>query len=374
MSRIQSKNISSEEIIQRASNWDHDVSGYRRNKDGTLKFWYEWSKLHPQRNDQKVKICQGQLEWSNMLRESNNLSSLISIVSWNILSETWFQKGRGNYDHTPDILSQWDYRFQCILNWIRNLNSDVIALQEVDYDIFITDLEPALQKLGYEGVMQSPKTNTSIKKQPCGLATFWKVDKFQMLTHKSFSRSMITHLQQSFQNNRDDNAVDQTKKQEKMFCVANVHLESSQSSNGAEKRARQLNSPLKWAKEQIPQSCICPFVICGDFNTGADSKLFDVLRNERWHNHSLAMVYEHPSTSQTLPVCRATYAVPYHHYVIDHVLYSHENLQLRHVLNAFDEKETIKNLGPSSIKGPVNKRGFPNLFCPSDHIPIGATF
>jgi hypothetical protein len=149
------------------------------------------------------------------------------------------------------------------------------------------------------------------------------------------------------------------------ICVVNVHLESAQNKAGADKRARQLNSPLLWASNAAPN---CPLVVCGDCNTGADAALFQVLRTYKWHGHGLASVYEHPVAAKTLPVCRGTFMVPNHHYVIDHLVYSHEFLRLRRVLNAFSLEEREQHVGPGFDKG------FPNCFCPSDHIPIGAMF
>jgi hypothetical protein len=135
---------------------------------------------------------------------------------------------------------------------------------------------------------------------------------------------------------------------------------------GANKRARQHNSPLEWAARVAPSSSV---IVCGDCNTAADSSLFLVLRTHQWNGHDFASVYKHPATSQTLPVNRATFAVPNHHYVIDHMLYSHDSASLNVVLNAFTQDEIEEHLRSSGFA-----KGFPNEFCPSNHLPIGAIF
>ena len=165
------------------------------------------------------------------------------------------------------------------------------------------------------------------------------------------------------------------------MAIVNVHLESAQSEAGAERRARQLDSALKRASKLCARqqehdshtTTRIPWIVCGDFNTGADSFLFHSLRGQEssWHGGpSLASVYEHADTAQTLPVNRATYAEPHHHYVIDHVLYSHNSLQLDCALNALTPHEIAKHLGP---RGTIDQ-GFPTAFLPSDHIPVGAMF
>ena len=239
---------------------------------------------------------------------------------------------------------------QLLLRWIESLNPDVLALQEVDYQKFEEDLLPELSKRGYNGSMQKPKKKAD--KQPCGVATFWKSELLELVQEKSFSRTQCLVL-----NCRENNS---------QVCITNVHLEASQSEKGSDSRARQLNSALAYAAAEAPDAAL---LVCGDCNTGADAQLFRVLRDYQWHGHALSSVYEHPHTHKTLPVSFATFAVPGHHYVIDHMLYDQDTLRLRCALDAFSEEEMEEHVHP---KG--NECGFPSPLCPSDHIPIGAMF
>mmetsp|Transcript_5259 Transcript_5259/g.11114 ORF Transcript_5259/g.11114 Transcript_5259/m.11114 type:complete len:455 (-) Transcript_5259:419-1783(-) len=347
------------QVLELAATFRLDDVGYGRDDHGRLKDWQKWAESHPHKNEH-VQVCHGREEWEIQNDEMSPNKNSVSVVSWNTLSDTWYETG--DYQHTPREVGIWEGRFPIFMEWIKRLRPHVLALQEVDFQIFDSHYLPALQSMGYHGMMQSQKKQN----QPCGVATFWRSDLFQVLAHRSFSRSMALHLQRV-----ED--VENGNKGRHHFCLINVHLESSQTQDGAEKRARQLNSPLQWASARSDtvslQDSVCPVILCGDFNTGADAALFHALRTHQWHGHSLASVYEHVSTSDTLPVNRATFAVPGHHYLIDHLLYSHAMLKPRFVLNALTPSEIDEYLGPSG-----SDRGFPNGLCPSDHLPIGCVF
>lgn len=352
------KHLSEEELLKMAATWQVAKVGRHREDDGTVPGWHTWSQSHSQKEDEIV-ICRGREEWQRTNPETKEQQHLnVSLVSWNILSDTWWQWGKqqGNYDHTPQEEGEWSFRLRVMLTWIERLNPDVLALQEVDYDKFAIDILPELDRMGYCGSMQKPKKKAET--QPCGVATFWKNEKFGMEKETSFSRTQCVILQNR-QTNNDPQYCSQV-------CITNVHLESSQSELGSDRRARQLNSALAFAAAEAPNAAL---LVCGDCNTGADAQLFRVLREHQWHGHSLSSVYEHPSTHRTLPVSVATFMVPGHHYVIDHMLYDQDTLRLKCALDAFSKEEMEEHV---HAKG--DQCGFPSAFCPSDHIPIGAVF
>ena len=276
-------------------------------------------------------------------------------MSWNILSDAWWQQGKpiGEYDHTPEEHGEWLFRLKLLLQWIEVFHPDVLALQEVDYDKFGEDLLPELSKHGYDGRMQNPKKKAA--KQPCGVATFWKKDKYTLEKEVSFSRTQCVVLNCS---------ETETQTIPQQLCIINVHLESSQTEVGCDRRARQLNSALAYAATEARSAAL---LICGDCNTGADASLFRAIRDYQWHGHSLSSVYEHPDTHATLPVSGATFMVPHHHFVIDHMLYEQDTLKLKCALNASSQEEVDDH-----VQG--LESGFPSAFCPSDHIPVRAMF
>ena len=233
-------------------------------------------------------------------------------------SDTWLRLGRleGEYSeiYSPGSLMKWPERLRSMLGWIKEVGPSVICLQEVDYQLFESDLLPALQSLGYSGLSQRPKK--MCKNQPCGCATFWRHDRFKLNKQCIKSRAMAVHLR------------DRTHQSQEVVVV-NVHLEASQSAASARNRARQINSPLRWAAEQATG---VPVLVAGDFNTGGDSPLLHVLRNECWHGHDLAAAYEHPAASDTLPVCNASMACHDVRLLIDHIFYSHSQFELDSIL------------------------------------------
>lgn len=377
-----------EYLIRLASSFDTTrTSGRHREKDGTIPGWHSWSKQNSQKDSSSVKVCHGRSEWSSEFSnndeggtdETFESSLLCSVISWNILSDTWLSRGRGSYNHTCETAKTWSFRLKLLLQWIEEMNPDVLCLQEVDYEKFDDDndidinkeclyLLPNLSKLGYEGMIQKQKkkkkNSPSNSQQPCAVATFWKRNKFRIQEHNSFSRALCVVLETAApaNSNRCSNGRTET------ICITNVHLECAQTGLGAEKRARQLNSALKYSSSIASTS---PLILCGDFNTGADSPLLCSIRDNCWKRYypTFNSVYEHPNTLGTLPVSFATYIVPGHHYSVDHMLYVPTKLRLRCVFNALSEKEKQNNIYKYG-----RKCGFPSKFCPSDHIPIGSVF
>ena len=354
---------SEDELIQLASIWQPNKVGRNRQEDGTVPGWHEWSKLHSQRDDDIV-ICRGRDGWQKEQQQHQASTNHLSILSWNILSDTWYQKSKseGEYTHVDDAVGEWSYRFQLLIKeWITPMQPDIVAFQEVDYDKFEVDVLPTLRSLGYDGKMQNPKKKA--KTQPCGVATFWKQsNKFDFVTEKSSSRTQCVVL--------NFNGIDEKQQcqQQEQICIANVHLESSQNEIASGHRARQLNSALSFASS-TEVSKTAAVIVCGDCNTGVDAQIFHVLREYQWHGHSLSSVYEHPNTHTTLPVSVATFMVPNHHYVIDHMLYDQDTLRLKCALDAFTHEEKQEHIYATG-----DECGFPSKFCPSDHIPIGAIF
>eukprot|EP00536_Pseudo-nitzschia_multiseries_P009186 jgi/Psemu1/22560/gm1.22560_g len=405
---------------------------HRRDEHGRLKHWYEWAAAHRQR-DRVVRVCRGRAEWEaystssqmgraagdlnrtdnnnhdnnnddnnnqNNNQNNNHERSLLlklSIVSWNTLSDTWYEQGArsGTYDHTTprDECGAWEGRFPLLLRWISSLKPDVLALQEVDYHRFESHALPELRAMGYDGLVQRGKKNKNKnknkngkqqQKQPCGVATFWWKEKLELLDYRMGSRSLATHFGfRACHSRKEQEQEDQerqrqrqrrqsaTPKTQTQVCVINVHLEcahrSSQNgdtiptntntnnnnnnntNNNTQQqndpaypktmRVGQLNSPLLWASERarVPPSSprVAAVVVCGDFNAGAETSLLRVLRTERWHGHAFASVYEHPAAADTLPVKHVTtFAIPHRRHAIDHMLYTYTNANANANANA----------------------------------------
>ena len=229
-------------------------------------------------------------------------------------SDTWLRLGDYKQMCRPGSLLKWPARLKSMLEWINALSPSVLCLQEVDFQLFESDLLPALQSCGYSGLSQRPKKMSA--SQPCGCATFWRQNQFNITGHCIKSRAMAVHLR--FRTSPSQEVV-----------VVNVHLEAAQTAAGSANRARQVHSPLRWAADHAKGA---PLLVAGDFNTAGDSPLLHVLRSESWHGHALASTYEHPATIATLPVCNATYAGHDARFCVDHIFYSHAQFGLECVL------------------------------------------
>ena len=230
-----------------------------------------------------------------------------------------------------------------------------------------------MQSMGYDGMLQNHKHRADT--QPCANATFWRKDKFVCVNSIHKSRTLTVGLKFIHADSKDEIDV----------VVINVHLEASQTSQAA--RAAQFASALSSisklssssSSSSLSSSCI---LVSGDFNTGADSALHHTVRNHKIMHAHLASVYEHPSTLGSTPVQHCTFAVGTSsttvtskgqvntaaRYSIDHILYTHNRLNLMSyfdMLHHHDMREY--EVSPSSI-------GWPSMRVPSDHLPIAAVF
>jgi len=274
----------------------------------------------------------------------------ISVVSWNTLSKTWLKLCEPDveYKHVGKHSLQWDHRRQELLKWMSRLSADIFTLQEVDFDTFEDAFLRPLSALGYDGLMQNnPKRADS---QPCGNATFWRRDKFELSWSDHRSRTLLTEFKMK-------PALTQNS-----LIVINAHLESNQEKFHA--RASLVHSSLSKAVRRNPSASL---ILTGDFNTGADSSLCEVLREHNWFGIPLASAYEHPAASSTSAVVDATFRVHGHSYIIDHIWYQHSHLQLKQLLQPLSAQARAASLGPTAL-------GLPDMHVPSDHIPVGAIF
>jgi len=354
----------------------------RGDRMGEACSWEQCALEHPQRA-LPVTVCEGRAGWllrpgeagaeralSRKQRRQAKKSALsalpdagggvggdasarLSVVSWNILSDTWLRSGNYRAECGRGTPLEWDERRALILQWIDGLAPSVLALQEVDFARFGGDLLPALQERGYEGVSQTPKKIAS--SQPCGCATFWQRDRFQLVAECTKSRALAVHLRAAGTCGGE-------------FVLVNVHLQAqpldpATAQAAAGNRARQLHSPLEWAAREARG---VPVVVAGDFNAGLDSPLLHVLRSQTWHGHALASAYEHPAAAPTIPASVATFAGHGGRHVLDHIFYAHEHLRLVHLLQPLCAAEARRSFCSDAA------RSLPDKICPSDHIPIAA--
>jgi len=142
------------QVLELAATFRLDDVGYGRDDHGRLKDWQKWAESHPHKNEH-VQVCHGREEWEIQNDEMSPNKNSVSVVSWNTLSDTWYETG--DYQHTPREVGIWEGRFPIFMEWIKRLRPHVLALQEVDFQIFDSHYLPALQSMGYQGMMQRQK-------------------------------------------------------------------------------------------------------------------------------------------------------------------------------------------------------------------------
>jgi len=142
------------------------------------------------------------------------------------------------------------------------------------------------------------------------------------------------------------------------IVVVNAHLHVSQSKT----RAEQIDKCLKRVAEKNPDAAL---VLAGDFNSGPESCLANVLRSYQWRGYGLASAYQHPGAEHTSPVADGTFVADGARFFIDHVYYQYTRFRLQSLLQPLLEPARRASLGPG-------RPGIPDRNVPSDHIPIGA--
>jgi mRNA deadenylase 3'-5' endonuclease subunit Ccr4 len=106
-----------------------------------------------------------------------------SVVSYNVLCDA-FVWDPPVYPYCPDWALDADYRAAKAVDMLRDVNADILCLQEVD--AFAEFWVPKLRQLGYEGLY---KKRTGDK--PDGVATFYRTSRFAFIQSETIEYSTI---------------------------------------------------------------------------------------------------------------------------------------------------------------------------------------
>ncbi|CAH0546185.1 unnamed protein product [Brassicogethes aeneus] len=101
------------------------------------------------------------------------------VVSYNILADLYCDSDYTRtvlFPYCPPYALNIDYRKQLIRKEISGFNADIICLQEVDRKVFLHDLQPVMENLGYLGEF-SVKGGEVVE----GLAFFYNKNRFKIL-------------------------------------------------------------------------------------------------------------------------------------------------------------------------------------------------
>lgn len=179
------------------------------------------------------------------------------VLTWNCLAPS-------NVKSDSEVFDWDNKRFPAIIERLNFSNADIICLQEVDRVCFDADIQPALDAIGYSGVMQTPNKKNPA---PYGVATFFRRDKFELLMDHHRSRTLLTMLKE---------------RNGSCWTIINVHLQADP--KRVKDRLCQLQSAFRFAQDWIvkmmktsKQNLIddqnitqFPIVVLGDFNSYDD--------------------------------------------------------------------------------------------------------
>lgn len=208
------------------------------------------------------------------------------VMSYNILSQDLLEDNSSLYSHCRRPYLFWNYRLPNILRELREINADILCLQEVQEDHYQEQIKPSLEALGY---ICEYKSRTGSK--PDGCAICFKSDKFNLNLVKpvEYFRQNIALL------DRDNIGLLlmlQPKTGEKdapAICVANTHL--LYNPRRGDIKLTQLAILLAEITEitQILEGRVCPIVLCGDFNSVPGSPLHQFIKEGTLHYEGLTI-------------------------------------------------------------------------------------
>ncbi|XP_057253036.1 protein angel homolog 2 [Pezoporus wallicus] len=249
-------------------------------KKGTIKRHWEYFCQH----SRTMKIIENKETDQSSTGSEAKLD--FTVMSYNILSQNLLEDNSHLYRHCRQRLLIWTYRFPNILQEIKQLDADVLCLQEVQEDHYRTEIKSSLESLGYHCEY---KMRTGRK--PDGCAICFKTSKFSLISSNpvEFFRHDIPLL------DRDNVGLVlllQPRfhcKTNAAICIANTHL--LYNPRRGDIKLTQLAILLAEIASVAAQKdgTFCPIIICGDFNSVPGSPLYRFIKEGKLNYEGLAI-------------------------------------------------------------------------------------
>ncbi|XP_030051906.1 protein angel homolog 2 [Microcaecilia unicolor] len=252
--------------------------GETTHSSGIVKRYWEDFCQHYRGTDLQTSYINSEHLW-------NNKQFDFSVMSYNILSQDLLEENSRLYRHCRRPVLIWSYRLPNILRELKELDADVLCLQEVQEDHYRTQIKPSLESLGYQCEY---KMRTGRK--PDGCAICFKLCKFTLLSSNpvEFYRHDIPLL------DRDNIGLVlllQPRVQDisPAICVANTHL--LYNTKRGDIKLTQLAILLAEIAGVALQKdgSFCPIVLCGDFNSVPGSPLHSFIREGKLNYEGLTI-------------------------------------------------------------------------------------
>uniref|UniRef100_A0A8C1NHF9 Angel homolog 2 (Drosophila) n=2 Tax=Cyprinus carpio TaxID=7962 RepID=A0A8C1NHF9_CYPCA len=201
-----------------------------------------------------------------------------SVMSYNILSQDLLCDNTYLYRHCHPPILDWRHRYPNIIKELEQHSADIMCLQEVQEDHYNQQIKPSLESLGYHCEY---KRRTGLK--PDGCAVVFKRERFSLVScHPvEYFRRGIPLL------DRDNvglivllRPIDPHSSLTNI-CVANTHL--LYNPRRGDIKLAQLAVLLAEISRvaQLPDSSVCPVLLCGDFNSVPWSPLYRFIKDSR---------------------------------------------------------------------------------------------
>uniref|UniRef100_A0A8C1B112 Angel homolog 2 (Drosophila) n=1 Tax=Cyprinus carpio carpio TaxID=630221 RepID=A0A8C1B112_CYPCA len=201
-----------------------------------------------------------------------------SVMSYNILSQDLLCDNTYLYRHCHPPILDWHHRYPNIIKELEQHSADIMCLQEVQEDHYNQQIKPSLESLGYHCEY---KRRTGLK--PDGCAVVFKRERFSLVScHPvEYFRRGIPLL------DRDNvglivllRPIDPHSSLTNI-CVANTHL--LYNPRRGDIKLAQLAVLLAEISRvaQLPDSSVCPVLLCGDFNSVPWSPLYRFIKDSR---------------------------------------------------------------------------------------------
>jgi len=244
-----------------------------------------------------------------------------SFVTYNILADSYIRPAW--YPNTPARCLDAAVRHEALLAELIALKADVLALQEVEHDLFV-QIETGLRPLGYSG-FYAPKG----REKPDGCATFVQSAKLELIEHHRHSYddgsghiALMSLLRFNGQT----------------LGVANTHLKWAPPGTCSEEHVG-VQQARALAAVCTAHACDA-WIVCGDLNCTPDSELFASLQTAS---------FEDAHEGALTPTCNA----------------NREARKLDHVLHTGRLVAT-----PLPIAHIEDQTPLPSAVHPSDHLPV----
>ena len=330
--------------------------------------------------------------------------------SYNMLAEIYATPSI--YPYCDSWSLQWQYRKDILFQELKQSQSDVFCLQEVQKDYYQMHVQPFLNSLDYEGVYKA-KTRESMGEdgKVDGCAIFWRkgmyglVDSYEIeynVEAQNFVQDLYSREKSSVAlrlmkgnigmavilevlNSRSRMTGSGT-----LICVANTHLYSHP--EFPDVKLFQCYSFLSWLMEKtgMGSTSTIPTIIMGDFNSPKTSAVYHLIANGRVNNfHDELTSLESGTGKQVINTLFQNQSVlnspfnhlksayydilneepPYTNYtvgykgVLDYIWYTEDSLKPYAVLSIPDEAQLTRS-----------GEALPNPEYASDHLILSCEF